>query len=218
MIVAVIADIVGSRRLPDRAASQRVFEDTIAQVESDLATCGFQQPIEPLTATVGDEFQTVYATLEGALTATLLIQLALPEGHQLRFGVGVGGGTIVDTPDHPLHDGPAWWAARTAIDTTHRQAERAIPTTRIRVTAGNDQDAGMLEVIHHANAYLLVRDHLIAAMSNRERRLTYGRCLGHTQSTLAEAEGITQPGVSQALAVAGAAAIIEGLRPWKEKA
>ncbi len=47
-------------------------------------------------------------------------------------------------------------------------------------------------------------------MSDRTRRLTAGRCLGRSQRDLAESEGISQSAVSQALASAGSAAIVEG--------
>jgi predicted transcriptional regulator len=39
----------------------------------------------------------------------------------------------------------------------------------------------------------------------------YGRCLGRTQAALAAEEGITQSAVSQALAGAGAGALLTGL-------
>ena len=61
-----------------------------------------------------------------------------------------------------------------------------------------------------ANAYVLSRDQLVSSMSQRTRRLTYGRCLGRSQRDLAADEGITQSAVSQALASAGASAVVEG--------
>ena len=60
------------------------------------------------------------------------------------------------------------------------------------------------------HADVLARDQVISEMSERTRRLTYGRLLGRTQSELARSEGITQSAVSQALATAGAGALIEG--------
>ena len=58
MVIAVLADIVGSRRLDDRTAAQRVLDDTIAAVEVDLPLA-----TQPLTPTVGDEQQGVYRDL-----------------------------------------------------------------------------------------------------------------------------------------------------------
>ena len=199
---AVIADIVGSRSLPDRAAAQRAIVATAERVHADHAVAG-----APLTATVGDEFQAVYPGLAAALTSLLLVQLHLPDGVQLRFGVGVG---AVDPVDESITDGPGWWAARAAIDEAHRLQDRAVPRARTRIAAAEGQDAVMLHRIAYANAYLLARDDLVASMSERTRRLTYGRCLGRTQRELAEAEGVTQPAVSQALASAGSAALVAG--------
>ena len=57
MVIAVIVDMVGSRRLSDRAEAQRVLDDAIARVDEQLAV-----PHEPLRPTVGDEQQGVYET------------------------------------------------------------------------------------------------------------------------------------------------------------
>ncbi|EZP25382.1 SatD family protein [Microbacterium oleivorans] len=200
--VAVIADIVGSRTLADRAGAQRSIVATAGRVHADHPVAA-----SALAATVGDEFQSVYRTLTAALTSLLLIQLDLPEGVQLRFGIGVG---AVGPVDEAITDGPGWWAARAAIDEAHRLQDRAVPHARTRIAATKEEDAVMLERIAYANAYVLARDELVASMSERTRRLTYGRCLGRTQRELADAEGITQPAVSQALATAGSAALVAG--------
>lgn len=199
---AVIADIVGSRGLSDRAGAQRAIAAAAEQVHADHAVAS-----APLAATVGDEFQAVYPGLSAALTSLLLVQLCLPEGIQLRFGIGVG---AVEPVHGEITDGPGWWAAREAIDEAHRLQDRAVPHARTRIAAAAGQDAAMLERIAYANAYLLARDELVASMSPRTRRLTYGRCLGRTQRELAAAEGVTQPAVSQALASAGSQSLVAG--------
>jgi hypothetical protein len=203
--VVTIADIVGSRLLEDRSGAQAAIESAIARVDDDLPLARHR-----LAATVGDEFQGEYATLVDALRSLLLLQLALPDGIELRFGVGVGPIEEVASPGGKISDGPGWWAAREAIDRVHRLQDRAVPSARTRVVAGVGEDAVMKTEARMANAYLLARDEMVAAMSERARRLTYGRCLGRTQRQLAAAEGITQPAVSQALAGAGAPAMIAG--------
>jgi len=204
-VAVVIADIVGSRRLDDRDAAQRAIEDAVARVQRDHPVAAVA-----LTATVGDEFQAVYPELSAALRSLLLLQLALPGGVQLRFGVGLGPVEPVESASGRISDGPGWWAARGAIDEVHRLQDRAVPSARTRVVAAPGEDADMDARIAYANAYLLARDELVGAMSDRTRRLTYGRCLGRPQRELAAAEGITQPAVSQALASAGAAAVVAG--------
>ena len=67
-------------------------------------------------------------------------------------------------------------------------------------------------MIRMASAYLLARDEVVTTMSDRARRLTFGRCVGRTQRELAAEESITQSAVSQALAAAGSASLVEGYR------
>ncbi|GAA5155327.1 SatD family protein [Microbacterium pseudoresistens] len=205
MDVAVIADIVGSRALPDRSAAQRVFEDAVERAERDLPVA-----LEPLRPTAGDELQGRYASLDAALAAILLIQLGLPDGHELRFGIGIGEIRPVDSDGAPLQDGPGWWAARAAIDAVHARQQRAVPSSRSGIVAGQGEDDAMRTLVDLADAYLLARDEIVTRMSERERRLTRGRCLQRTQSALAAAEGISQSAVSQALQSAGAGSVVAG--------
>ncbi len=213
MSVAVIADIIGSRALPDRSAAQREFARLFAEVEEAMPLAA-----EPLRATVGDEFQAVYPTLDAALAALLLIQLVLPNELGLRFGVGVGEVRAVTGADAALQDGPGWWAARDAIDLVDARQQRAMPSTRTWIVGGDDHDGRMSDAIDTANAYVLLRDQLVTGMTARERRLTFGRCLGQTQKALAAAEGITQSAVSQALQSAGAVAVVAGFEILRERA
>jgi len=206
MVIAVIADIVGSRGLGDRGAAQRVLDETIARVEEDLPLAA-----QPLTPTVGDEQQGVYLDLGDALTSLLMVQLRLPDGIAFRFGLGVGEVRAVESVHGELADGPGWYAARAAIETVHSREQRAVPRSRTWIVGAPGQDEVMETTIAASNAYLLARDELVGAMTERERRLTYGRAIGRSQQELAAQEGISQPSVSKSLRSAGAAALIEGL-------
>lgn len=206
MVIAVIADIVGSRRLNDRAQAQRTFDDTIARVERQWPLA--EQPLRP---TVGDEQQGVYRDLTDAVTSLLMLQLALPDGVEFRFGLGVGEIRTVDSAHRELSDGPGWWAARDAIETVHARQQRAVPSSRTWIVGAQGQDEVMDAVVASTNAYLLARDEIVVRMSERERRLTYGRAEGRSQSDLAAQEGISQPAVSKALRGSGAVALLDGL-------
>src|SRR5690606_10138349 len=196
MTIAVTADIIGSRRLADRAAAQRAFDTAIAQVERDLpvATLG-------LKPTVGDEQQAVYPTLEAALGSILLLRLALPDGAEFRYGIGIGEVGVVASSAAAagIPDGPGWWAARSAIEQVQMLQKRTAPQARSWVVAHETSTGVPPDAVRWTNAYLLARDELVGAMSDRTRRLTYGRCLSRTQAELASEEGITQSAVSQAL-------------------
>lgn len=209
MAIVVTADIVGSRRLADRAAAQRAFDEAIDRVERDrpLATAR-------LRPTVGDEQQGVYSTLPSALASLLLLRLALPDGIEFRYGVGIGEIGVVPSraSDSGIPEGPGWWAARDAIERVAQLQRRSVPSARTWVCAHEDESAVEHERAGAANLYLLARDEIVGAMSARTRRLAYGRCLGATQRELAEQEDITQSAVSQALDKGGAAAVVEGFR------
>lgn len=208
MAIAVTADIIGSRQLDDRVEAQRQFDAAIARADDDLPLA-----TQRLRPTVGDEQQAVYPTLDAALASLLLIRLALPDGVEFRFGVGIGDVERIPSAASPdgIPEGPGWWAARSAIEHVQTMQRRAAPEARSWIVAHESAgDQGLR--VRWANAYLLARDELIGAMSARIRRLTYGRCLARTQRELAASEGITQSAVSQALTSAGSAAIVEGFR------
>jgi len=208
MSVAVTADIVGSRLLSDRAEAQRRIEQTMARVEED-----FTLAVRPLRPTVGDELQGVYPTLAAASAAVLLIRLALPDGVECRFGLGVG--PIDDVPSvtiGTISEGPAWWAARGAIDTVHAKQGRSLPGVRTWAAVADGEDAAVGEAVRLANAGFVARDQLVTGMTERARRITYGRCIGNTQRAIAEAEGVSQSAVSQALAASGGAVLVDAVQ------
>ena len=207
MTVAVIADIVGSRKLPDRAAAQHELDAAI-----DRAEAARPLALQRLAPTVGDELQGVYRSLGDAVISTLMLQLALPAGIECRFGVGVGELTTIPTAKGAVSEGPGWWAAREAIDLVHEKQQRTAPLARTWIVAASGQDEVMSSTIGPLNSYLLVRDQLVGSMSERERRLTYGRAIGTSQRDLAIEEGISQPSISKSLRAAGSAAILDGLR------
>ncbi|WP_165064481.1 SatD family protein [Marisediminicola senii] len=201
--VALIVDIVRSRDLADRGTGQRSIH-TAFDAASDAA-----RPVEPLWATVGDEFQAVYDSVPDALRATTVVRLALPADVDCRFGLGLGETRAVvdgDTRgrDGSIQDGSAWWCARRAIDEAHRREHGHHPFARSWFFAVDPDDAAAGVV----NAYLLMRDQAIGAMNPRERRLAAGTLLGRPQSDLARDEGITQSAVSQNLRRSGGAALL----------
>ena len=69
--VALLVDIVDSRALADRAHAQSAILDAFQAAARDIPVA------VPLWATVGDEFQAVFATAADAARATALVRLAL---------------------------------------------------------------------------------------------------------------------------------------------
>ncbi|WP_062298771.1 SatD family protein [Demequina maris] len=195
-VAAVIVDIVRSRELHDRAGAQAAVLEAFVRAERDAA------PLRPLGATVGDEFQGVYVDLAAALRVTTLAALILPDGIEVRAGIGLG--EVVDV-DGDISDGSAWWRAREAIDEAHRREDAGQAAVRAWCVGASGDDAIM------ASAVLLLRDHVLSRMKSRERRIAAGLIEGRTQAQLAAVESISQAAVSQAAHRSGAIALREAL-------
>ena len=177
---AVIGDVIGSRALTDRRDAQRRIQEVLADV--DDAVPG----VQPLEATVGDEFQGAYATLGDATRAALLVRLALLPGIDVRCGIGLGEATVFDERRSPrLQDGPAWWAAREAIEHMAGARRERLRTWLVA------PDAAVV------NAHLLCRDALVDRLNERGWRMLRAALLGRSQQQIAEDEGITKSAVSQ---------------------
>ena len=205
--VAVIADLVGSRKQPDRALAQRLLVGAFDEVNRDVPA------VQPLAPTVGDESQGLYATVESAILATLMLRLVLPAPLDLRFGIGVGQyRTVSGDGSDVIQDGSAWWAARAAIVETKKRERRAIPSLRTWYRLDPEHDGWDMTPPPEAttNAYLLARDQLVSGMDDRYRKRLLGLMRGETQESLARAEGVTQSAISQSMHRSGAFAVLAG--------
>lgn len=188
----VIGDLVGSRRLVDRAGAQRRLSDVLASVNAELPLT------QELEATIGDEFQGAAEDLATAVLAGLLVRLRLRPGLDARCGYGWGEVTVHDADRRPLlQDGPGWWSARAAIDELGRRR-----SARSWYDAGpaGDVSQGPQVPAGQVNAFLLTRDALIDRLSDRGRRLLDGALRGLSQRELAALEGISEAAVSQQFA------------------
>jgi hypothetical protein len=202
-VAAVIVDIVRSRALPDRALAQSQVLEAFARAERDA------HAVRPLAATVGDEFQGVYRTLADALRVTTLATLVLPDGLEVRSGIGLG--EVVEV-EGDISDGSAWWRAREAIDEAHRREDAGESAVRAWCVGGAGQDGPM------ASAVLLLRDHVLARMKARERRIAAAVLEGEPQAAIATRESITQAAVSQNAHRSGAVALREALAALEARA
>ncbi|MGC5075680.1 SatD family protein [Agrococcus sp. DT81.2] len=204
--VAMIADIIASRALADRDAAQEQVLQAFRRAEERV------RPATPAYATVGDEFQSIFRSSAQAIRSTTIVCLSLPEGLELRFGVGVGDDRIVDASGPaPIRDGSAWWNARAAIDHV-RQAQRS---GRSRARTGFVHDGGAEEKA--IRGLLLLRDHILGGMRARDKRIALAGLEDVPQARTAETEGIRQSAVSQSWHRSGAASLVEMLRQLDEE-
>lgn len=200
--IAVIVDLVGSRRQPDRGAAQQHLVDALVEVNAAVPA------LQPLAPTIGDESQGAYAGLSAAMLATLLLRLTLPYPLDCRFGLGAGTWQNVGRSDYgPMQDGPAWWAARDAIVEAKAREGRRHKSLRTWYGVA-DEKAADFAPVGVTNALLMCRDEIVSGMNDRSRRLALGLLKGRTQVELAKAEDISQSAVSQNLQRNGAFALL----------
>lgn len=199
--VALIVDIVGSRALADRDAAQERTLHSLQQAEERW------RPRVPAYATVGDEFQAVFSSVEQAIFSTTVLLLLLPAELELRFGLGVGDDRVLEASGAiAIRDGSAWWRAREAIDAV----KRAEQSGRSQARSGFVHDGGTDE--KSIRGLLLLRDHIIGGMRPRDRRIAVAGLDDVPQAKTAAAEGIGQSAVSQIWHRSGAVSIVEMMR------
>ena len=195
----LIGDIVGSRKLPDRASAQRIVGDALTRVNDAIDT------VQLLETTVGHEVQGGFATSEDSALATLLIRLMLPPGMDMRFGLGQREVKVSDSTRKPLlQHVPGFWTAREAIGKlTGRHGtwyvrspdEPGDARTPVRPQGTKDRRAPDPAAV---NAFLLARDALVATLNDRQHRMLLLSLKGKSQRAIAAVEGISESAVSQA--------------------
>lgn len=115
---ALVGDISGSKLSVSRSLLQTVTEGALVQTNEHIGA------VQPLQTTFGDEFQGLYSSLQSALQATFWIRLRLRAvAGDALFGVGWGPLTEMRGP--MVQDGPAWWAARSAVETATTHSRRS---------------------------------------------------------------------------------------------
>lgn len=199
----LIGDLIGSRTSADRQALHARFEHALGEVNAAFT------PPTPMRVTVGDEYQGVFASLGDALSASLLVRLALRPDGDVRHGIGRGDVEVLGTSPR-VEDGPGWWAARTAIERVE-QAETKAALRSLRTVYVADvsaTDAGPTADETAVNAALLLRDELVSGLSERSLSVLRGLLGGQTQRDLAQELGISPSAVSQRVRADGLGAIL----------
>ena len=207
---ALIGDIVGSREAEDRPRLHEQVRQALDRVNSDLPA------VQPLSPTVGDEFQAVYQDVPSAVHVTLLLRLSLAGVAEVRFGIGWGPLEVFDANKLPFEqDGPAWWAARDAIERVslnmkQKEGPRGWRTACLvseTPVDGGEHRTGSSQAI--LNSFLMCRDEIVAGMDERDARITLALLRNKRQRTIAEEENISQSAVAQRISRSGAYALVQ---------
>jgi hypothetical protein len=210
--VAVLGDVVASRAHPDPAVRQRRIAEALAGVNERFPT------VQPFLATIGDEFQGLFGDLVSALEATLVVRLTLMGEVDVRFGIGSGELLAFDPQEAPFRqDGPAWWAAREAIDGV-RDLEQRHERPRGLRTRWLDAGGADPLTVASVNAFLLCRDELVAAMDPRDAATMLGLLAGESLSEIAPSQDVSVSAISQRAIRGGLYAIRRAHRELREAA
>lgn len=190
--LALLADLVGSRRVADRAAVQRRMLETVealnARYADDLAA--------PLAVSRGDEVQGLFARRDAVVPVIVELADAL---HPVEWCCGVGWGGL-STPlgtEVVRLDGPAFHGARAAL-------ERAQGGGRWLAVEGIGSAAG--QVLESLFA-------LMQALRHRwtDRQIEFIRAArGALQKDVAARFDVSPSTVSESLKAAGFGAVQEG--------
>ena len=208
MVVALLVDIVNSRKLGERRSDAQIAIHDAAERSQRIVT-----PLRAIWPTSSDEFQATFTGLRDAVVLTMLLRLAMPKGLECRFGIGVGDDLEVRDPAADIRDGTAWYRARRAIERARELEKGDIPAVR---TWCRIEEEGSAPLEASINAHLVQRDQIITTMRWKTRQLLFGELEGLTQAEQAARHGITQATVSSNLRRGGPAAVLEAMRLFDE--
>lgn len=199
LCAAVIGDVIGSRRQPDRRSLQQTLGDSFDKLSREVSA------IQDFQMTLGDEFQGLFSTIGHALNAALQLSLDLLPDVEVRFGVGWGELQVHDPAQAPfVQDGPTWWRAREALErVAASEKKRRWPRGWKTALGSGDADRD-----HLANALLICRDALLSRMDEKDLIITLGLLRGEEQGSLARRLKISQSAVAQRQQGHGAYAIL----------
>ncbi|NLY38872.1 MAG: hypothetical protein GX044_06175 [Firmicutes bacterium] len=191
--IAVIGDIVASKKISDRRAVQEKLGAVLSGINKkysgDLAS--------RFMLTLGDEFQ---GLLEAGGHALAIVDKIEREMHpvMMRFGIGVGRITTAIDRHFPLGaDGPAYYYARKMIDEL-KTAEKRNKEAKQNIKIAIEEHAALSELL---NTIFALCTALKARWTGRQREVINAYLdYREIQSDAAQKLGIHQSSVQRALA------------------
>lgn len=182
-IAALLGDLIDSRKSNREQVHQNLL--TACSLANDAVP-----PLTPLEPSVGDEIEGTYRTMGEALLASFHLRLAL-ESSDIRFGIGVGEIQMLDA-ERGMLDGPAWWAARDAIEGIAEAAEsNGYQGLRTGIKAAATDVAAL------PLATLALVDVAISRLRPGARATLIGMLRGQTNAETASEVGISESANSQ---------------------
>ena len=195
---AVIGDVVGSRQATSRSRLQQRLDRALAAVNEAMV------PVQPLTPTLGDEFQGMYGRVEDAIEASLRLRVELVGSVDVRIGIGWGTLRTQDVSRTPFgQDGPCWWRARDALQELARTERSNQEPNSLRTVCrtGNAQEPSY-------NAILVLRDQILSGIDEGDATILKLLIAGSSQLEAASRLGVNKSSVSRRMQSHGLSALL----------
>jgi DNA-binding transcriptional LysR family regulator len=182
-VVCLTSDLIKSRSLDARAATQRDLDAALDEANAEFAGT----LLVPFSITLGDEWQGLFRDLASALRADFAIRETL---HPLRIASGFGVGPVATELRErtALMDGECFHRSREALEDARRRKGSA---------ARLQSDDALLDETVNATVSLLHA--IFDGWSDRQVEIFRAYVAHGTESAAAEALGVTQPTVHQSL-------------------
>lgn len=195
---ALIGDVIHSKKASDRRNLQARLDGALQSVNQ------LMRPRQSLVATIGDEFQGLFASLEDAIDVTMRLRILLMGELEFRAGIGWGEFTILDDSREPFgQDGPCWWRAREALEEVVRSERSNQEPASLRTACRTGEPGEGL-----INGMLALRDELLGGMDRADGVILTSLLGGGTQVEAAATLGINQSSVSRRMQAHGLAALL----------
>ena len=191
--VAIIGDIVDSKKIIERKAIQHRFKAVLSDINDNYAV----NIASRFTITLGDGFQGLLNNRNHIMKIRSEIELKMAPV-ELRFGVGIGDISTDIIFDNSLEiDGPAYHRARKVIkEIVSKESQYTVPHSNVMICS-EDKNKEIDELI---NSILSVCTALKSKWTDRQKEIIYAY-LSHDENQYKAADilNISQPSVNKAL-------------------
>ncbi len=213
MYIAIIGDIRDSKKIQDRFTVQKTFKSILEEIniiyQNDIAA--------NFLITVGDEFQGILS-LPDHITEIIHYIKKHMYPVSIRFGIGFGDISTDINMDAAIGaDGPAFYAARNAINSLH-YSERKLKarSSDVKIEFYNMDDRFLLK--ESVNALLSLAKIIECGWNENQRRTVWEMMdTGETQEVCAKKMNTTQPTIARRLSDANYLVYLDTLELIKKE-
>lgn len=191
--VAIIGDIVDSKKIKDRKAIQQKFKNILADINVKYS----EDIASKFTITLGDEFQGLLKNTNNIMKIICEIEMAMSP-IELRFGIGIGDiSTDINFDNSSEIDGPAYHRARKMIkEIESRKSQYTERHSNIMICSEENN----IEIDELLNSILSVCTALKSKWTDRQKEIIYAYISNdENQYKAAHILNIGQPSVNKAL-------------------